>query len=336
MSYDLFVDSFDTATTINTSRWVLDGTTSNAAISAGNGRHSSASLRLGGASGTQVGIRNTAVPSSSNAVVGFSFKVANIFLINVSGDLLQWVSGVNTLVSVVVDYLGYIKVTLGGTTYSSVSTLISGVTYHIQIGVVIGTSGSLEVRVNGSSSGWLNLTGVNTKPGTDTGITAFRISHSAAGSGTPVDIDDFWLTYGTEQVWLGDVRIDALALTANATPQQWTPDTGTAYTRLNADAGYIESATVGDESLFELADFSGTTTDIKAVVVNASAKKTDAGSRSFAIEVNSGGTLSVGANKSLADTTAEYRQVWLTDPATSAAWTPTALNALQVGVKDVA
>jgi hypothetical protein len=329
MAYELFADSFDTSASILASRW----SSSNAAIVSGEGRHGSSALRLQNQLSTSAIASTIDLAPFTHAVCGFSLKLPASIATPI---VFQFRNASTVLVAVSVATTGRLSVTLGGTTYESTSVLTFSATHHIQIGVVIGDSGSLQVKVNDSSAGWLDLSGVDTKPSTTANCTNFSFFFSYSYPTSNSYFDDFTLTYGDELVWLGDVRVDALALAGDATPQDWTPDSGNAWERLNADAGYIESDTVDDESRFNLADYTGTTTGIKAVVVNASAKKTDAGSRSFAIEVDSGGTVSVGSTRSLGDSTQEYREVYLTDPDTGAAWNDSGVDALIVGVKVVA
>jgi hypothetical protein len=331
MAYELFADSFDTQSTPSDARWTYSPTYT--VIEAAQGRHGSAALRLWPSSVNAAWAKTIELTPSTHFVLGFSLKLPGVLYeafsvgLNNASTGLAWLSITTT---------GRITCTLGGTTYQSAKTLAASSTNYLEIGIVVGDSGSLEVKVNGDSDGWLNLSGVDTKPGAISEGTNMQFYIAGSNPNAPYYVDDLTLTYGNELKWLGDVRVDALPLTANATPQDWTPDSGNAWERLNADAGYIESDTADDESRFDLADFTGVTSGIKAVIVNASAKKTDAGSRTFAIEVDSGGTVATGSTRSLGDSTQEYREVFLTDPDTGIAWTDSGIDALKVGVKVVA
>lgn len=336
MAYKLFCDSFDTWSTTATtnftnSRWTLLQASgvggNNLQTSSGNGRRGSASLRLTTASGGTVNA-TTAFTASTHVVIGFWHRSP----LSTGSTAILLLANTTTLITVTINAAGFITVTLGSTTYTSTKQL-PATSAFIELGVVIGDSGSLEVRVNGSSAGWLALTGADTKPGADTTVNRARLQVTGASSIT-VDFDDLYITYGDELRWLGDIRVDALALTADSTPQDWTPDTGNAWERLNnTSAGYITGTTLDDESLFDLADYTPATTAIHGVQVSAYARKTDAGSRSMAIEVKSDTTTDVGDTFGLGDTTTEYRQVWLTDPDTASAWTDGGLDALEIGVK---
>lgn len=333
MAYRLFCESFDTFSFSATNayaneRWnfARSGAGGTWATSSAAGRHASNGVRAAPTAGaTMTAI--TTISASTHVVIGFWHQSP----LSTGSSGILFLNTATTLITVTINAAGFITTTLGSTTYTSTKQLPATSAY-IEVGVVIGDSGSLEVRVNGSSTGWLALSGVDTKPGADTTVNRVRVQATGASAIT-VDFDDLYITYGDELKWLGDIRVDALALTANSTPQDWTPDTGNAWERLNATAGYITGTTLNDESLFALADYTPATTAIHGVQVSAYARKTDAGSRSMAIEVKSDTTTDLGDTIALGDTTTEYRQVWLTDPDTAAAWTDGGLDALEIGVK---
>lgn len=331
MAYELFCESFDTWTGSNTARWALSA---DVTVDSGTGRRSTNALKISSANAARTADSFT-FPASTHIVVGFAFRRTPATGSTIFQDIV-FRNSTNTLTSLRIDTDGILRITLGSTTYASTNAISNGAWYYVEIGVVIGNSGSFEVRVNGTSTGWINLSGVDTQPSTITSVNNVRLSvtGSNALSNGSAWIDDFRITYGDELKWLGDIRVDALVLTGNSTPQDWTPDTGNAWERLNnTSAGYITGMTLDDESLFTLADYTPATTAIHGVQVCAYARKTDAGSRSMAIEIKSDTTTDVGDTIALGDTTTEYRQVWLTDPDTAAAWTDGGLDALEIGVK---
>jgi len=329
MAYKLFIDSFDT--NVSAGRWIFyTGINNTLTIpSANNGRHGSASARITGTSGFFSGYRSQYVTPSTHVVIGAAVRRNNPGASAFLGLLSTAMGGADVRVS----SNGFLEYYLGsGAVVTTTFPVAHGAWYHVQIGVVIGASGSLEIRVNGSTV--VSVSGVNTRPGGSASTcNAAQLYMGAGGSSDSADFDDLYFAYGDELKWLGDIRVDALALSSNSTPQDWTPDTGNAWERLNATAGYITGTTLDDESLFALADYTPQTTAIHGVQVCAYARKTDSGSRSMAIEAKSGSTVAVGSTIALGDNTTEYRQVWLTDPNTAAAWTDGGLDALQIGVK---
>lgn len=331
MAYELLLESFDTD--VSAGRWVLHGGNNNPAITvpaSANGRHGSASARITGLFPNGfASYRSQYVTPSAHIVVGAAVRNNSSANMALLGLLSTTAGGAD----VRLDSDGFLKYYLGtGSVVSTGYAVAAGTWYHLQLGVVIGSSGSLEIRVNGETV--VSVSGVDTRPGgSATTCNAIQIYFFGSGQTVGVDYDDLYMAYGDELKWLGDIRVDALALTANATPQDWTPDTGNAWERLNADAGTITGTDVGDESLFEIADFTPATSAIHAVQLTAKARKTDVGSRFIALVVKSSATESVGPDLALSDSTMTYTSTFETDPDTGGAWTDAALDALQVGVK---
>jgi hypothetical protein len=92
----------------------------------------------------------------------------------------------------------------------------------------------------------------------------------------------------------------------------------------------VYDATNGHEDLYDLANLAVTPTII-AVQSRMFAKKSDSGSRNGQIRVKSGATEVGGTDTALPTSYAWLNCVDAVDPKTSAAWTASAVNALQVG-----
>ena len=101
----------------------------------------------------------------------------------------------------------------------------------------------------------------------------------------------------------------------------------------DADASYVYDSTSGHEDLYDLANLAVTPTSIVGVQSRMFAKKSDSGSRNGQIRVKSGGTEVGGTDTVLSTTYGWLNRVDAVDPNTSAAWTASAVNALQVGPK---
>lgn len=95
---------------------------------------------------------------------------------------------------------------------------------------------------------------------------------------------------------------------------------------------YVFSATAATRDLYTLGDLTVTPGSINTVDVLALAQNSDAGAGSIGLTVKSGATTNEGSAQALATTAQYYRQAYETDPATSAAWTASAVNALEAGV----
>ena len=331
MAYELFVDSFDTG--VSAERWSLfqgNITPSITIPSVGNGRHGSASGRISGMFPNGFGgFRSRYVTASTHLVVGAAVRR------NLSTNLalLGFLSTATGGPDVRLGSNGLLQYYRGsGPVVTTDFAVAHGAWYYLELGVVIGASGSLEIRVNKTPV--VSVSGIDTRPaGSATTCNAAQMYMAGGNPIGSVDFEDFYIAYGDELKWLGDIRVDELPLTGNATPQDWTPDSGSAWERLNTDAGYITGTDVGDASLFDIASFTPATINIHAVQLTGKARKTDTGSKSIALQVKSGSTIDVGPDLALSDTTLAYTSTFEQDPGTGAAWTDSALNALKVGVK---
>lgn len=218
----------------------------------------------------------------------------------------------------------------GGNAVTSANTQPANIWNHFQIGVHCADAGSYEVRVNGSSQGWFPSTNADTRNGGAGVIDNVLIYCTGGESGL---IDDFYIAYGDELAWLGDRRIDLLTLDANDTPQDWTPSSGNAWERLNAGDGYVASNIDEATSLFTLANLPYTPESIDGIAVRSLMDKSDAGARSAAALIKSGATEVESSELALSTDTLGVTKVFAKDPATNAAWTTNAVNALKAGVR---
>jgi len=101
----------------------------------------------------------------------------------------------------------------------------------------------------------------------------------------------------------------------------------------NGDTDYLYDSVVGDSDLYAMEDLPLTPAAVIGVVSKIYAKKSDAGTRNGQVLVNSAGTQVAGTDTPLPSTYTYLARVDAVDPATGAAWTPAAVNALQVGQK---
>ncbi len=97
---------------------------------------------------------------------------------------------------------------------------------------------------------------------------------------------------------------------------------------------YVYDSTVNDVDLYGIASISSTPASIIAVTTRAYMQKSDAGSRTAAVQLKSGST--TVASPTLTLTTSGWQWTWrtdLTDPDTSAAWTASGVNNVTIGPK---
>jgi len=100
---------------------------------------------------------------------------------------------------------------------------------------------------------------------------------------------------------------------------------------------YVYDSTAGHADLYTIATIASTPATTYAVTTRAYMQKSDAGSRTAAVQIKSGGT--TVASSTLTLTTSGFQWTWrtdTTDPATGSAWAAAAVDAALIGPKTVA
>lgn len=208
-----------------------------------------------------------------------------------------------------------------------------------------GSTGSVEVRKNGSSTPILNLTNIDTLPGSATSCVRLRLGGEHNGSNTvnarPVKYDHLviWDNQGSvNNDWLGELRVDHYFPTADGDSSGWTTSAGSTHWSLVdeavASAGdYVTTSTLNAQDLYQISNMAHTPTSIQAVVLAAQAKKSDAGTREIALSIKSDTTTVQSANIALGLSSVKYTRIIEKDPDGDVAWTKAAVDAMQIGVK---
>lgn len=227
---------------------------------------------------------------------------------------------------------GSIELLRGGTTTLATSTytIPYNAWVYLEIyGYVDNTAGRCEVRANGTTV--IDYTGDTYNLG-NVDITQIRIENH-------IQIDDLYVVDNTGAVnnsFLGDVRVETLYPSGDATPNDFTA-TGAGTTNadrvqsMDDDTTYLSSDTIGHQEQFTLDDLPSGVTPI-AVQQTTTARKDGVGARGLANRIVSGATTDTGADTGLSD--GQYTSIITThdvDPNTSAAWTKAGVDALEVG-----
>jgi hypothetical protein len=313
---------------------------SNSSISAGNGRRGGNALTLN----TQSVAEAFALPASPSTVFA-SIAVspnsrAGVFIgFNEAATVHVLIARLSD--GAVIAYRGSASIELG----RSAPGLIPDTGYtSIQTKVVIhDTTGSVEVRLNGSATPVLTLTNVDTRNAGSGVITSVVLNLSGAGGigSAGVYFDDLvaWDTTGSENNdWLGDLRVDSYLPTADGDTVTLTTSSGSDHYALvdevpASGTDYVQSGTPGNKDLYQLANMSHTPAAIHAVLVVGQLLKDDAGTREMALILKSSGTESDSSNIAPSTSSQRFVRVWNTDPNGSITWTKSAVDALQAGVK---
>lgn len=205
---------------------------------------------------------------------------------------------------------------------------------YVEVSATIADSGgTCEVRVNGTTV--INFTGDTRSGGTSTNIDAISQNQYDIGS----IWDDLYICDGTGSApyntFLGEIRIHSLSPTAAGSSTQWTPDTGSNYSRVNevpySAANYVQSGTTGHRDTYAVADLPASVGNVLAVQNNVVAKKTDVAGISIKPAIKSGAGVYYGGTSALTVGDTTVMDLRTIDPNTSTAWTAGGVNALEGG-----
>jgi len=233
--------------------------------------------------------------------------------------------------------LGTSTVALGANAWNHIEYKV---TFHSSAGVI-------QLWINGVQQ--FNLTGQNTRATANNSANQVFIGNFNGGNAANYDFDDV-IAYdaqpndanGFADITgpIGDCSLNWLLPTGAGSTTQWTPDSGSNYARVNeatpdGDTSYVQDATVGDIDTYATADLPAGTATVKSIAVCNYARKTDTGSRTIVAEIRSGGTNYAHTIPiPLAQTYAYGFSNWGMNPSGGGvAWTPTSVNALEVGQK---
>jgi len=279
---------------------------------------------------------------SGGFIVGFAFRTSAFGV----GDICRIQEGGTTHVALSLDASGHLLVISGASTLgTSTSTLSVNTWYYLEIkGTVHDTTGSFEVRVDGTLFGALSGTNVDTRQGA-TGIWDNVLIRQVTGN---MDFDDYYVcdTSGaTNNDFLGNCQIDTLLPQTDAVAAgsnaSFTPSTGTDHganvdeTNPNGDTDYNSSSTPGqiDSYNYQSMGLSGT---IRGVQVTPYLEKTDAGARTVSVMTRVAGTNYAHSATFTPATAYQYNyQIFETNPNSSAAWVVSDVNGAEFGLKIV-
>jgi hypothetical protein len=320
-------------------KWTTAETVGNLSLVAG--RIAGQAMRAGS---WDAGISKTLASNYASGVVGFGARISNYGTWTTTKiGLCSFYNGVYLQVGVGVNSSGQLVVSRGlnqsiwqTTLATSSQNLIKNAWHYIEVKISIAESGgTVIVKVDGVE--WINYTGDTCQSGEYFNI----IKTGGCFYNVNTDIDDFYfcdLTGTKNNDFLGDCRVCTLYPDADTADADFVPDTGPdGYARIDGaidDASYVESETVGHKSLFGYESLPATDIgDVAGVQIVTRAKKDDSGARSVSNVVASASSESVLTAYSLAEQFTHNADVLEDDPATGAAWTEGAVNAMLAGVE---
>lgn len=345
----LYIDGFD-AQDFTTKGWTITNNNGSVTASATTPYATGFSLLSSAVSGGY----NTAqaahsVKPSANLYVGFNYNTTGN-PDSTSGqhiDVVRFMtdSGATEQIRVERTSLGFLAVYRGGTLLGQTSASIPVNTWwFVEVGASISaTAGSVIVRIQGSQV--LSFSGNTQNGGTSTNIDALVFAGGGNYLGTATSpgqyYDDLYVCDGSGTInntFLGDIRVQTLLPNGPGSSTQFTP-TGSANNYMNVSEvpdnanTYNSSGTVGQRDTYAMSNLNAATGTVFGVQQVMRAFKSDAGTANIKSAQKSGATISYGAVNSLSVNDLTYFDMFETNPATGASYTPTDINSIEAGAE---
>lgn len=261
--------------------------------------------------------------------------------------LMQLVDAATAQCDLRVNNTGIVTVSRAGTILGTSGTALNVDAWnHLAVQFIVGdatgsslTWGAVTVYINDTVTPAINVTNVDTKVSANAYAQVVRVGQIGQGlSGNIttngyVTLDDCIIT---DTDYLGNKRVQTFNVTGAGTNAQFTPSTGANYQNVDEatldEADYNDSGTIGHIDSFTHAPIavSADTTDVALTVMAAS---NDGGGTIRPGFWIGGVWYDAGADFALSATDHAQQQGFLLNPATAAAWTPTAFNAAEIGYK---
>jgi hypothetical protein len=263
------------------------------------------------------------------------------------GMYLELFDGVTAQCSIVFRSDGAILLTSGGPAGTALATYtgafpVINTWYAFEFEVVINnTTGSFVVRKNGNNVADFTATSLDTQNSANAYANKLQTGMQAGVIAQAFD-DLFWRSDASSVAWLGDIRCYA-RMPASDASVTFSRSTGASNfscvdeAQQNALTDYVYDSNPGDADFYGVGSIVSTPATVIATTVRAYAQKSDAGTRTMAVQLKSGAT--TVTSPTLVLTTSGFQWAWrmdLVDPATGAAWTPAAVNNCTIGPRVVA
>ena len=228
---------------------------------------------------------------------------------------------------------------LGGDTGSVLGGLYSpalGVsTWHLVEGKITidNASGVAQLKLNGNAGLDIDFSG-DTQYQSTGQITTVTLGNWTMGS-SYYYVDDFVLD---DASWIGNTRIQGLVPTGAGNSAQWTPSTGSNYACVDEvppnDADYVTTNSNDQVDTYATGNLTGAIAEVKCVQVQARAVKEGTPTPTkLALVVRSGGADYASADQAVQTYFKSLSTIWETNPNTSAAWSTSEVDAMEIGIK---
>lgn len=199
--------------------------------------------------------------------------------------------------------------------------------------IVNDTTGLVETFVDGLSN--FSYSG-DTKPGTGTMITSIKLVNEYGSLGAAGDYyDDFVVGTGD---WPGDLRVEVIVPNGDSSVQ-WTRSAGATDASCldeipNSDTDYISTTGTGKRDILNLSNWNSVGKTPLALSLTVRMNRDTANADTIKYGLTSNGTEST-VNQALSVTPLYYTTLFNSDPDAAKAWTPAAIDALQLVLESV-
>lgn len=299
-------------------------------------------LKHSGTTVTQISLSMS--DSQATWIIGFAFNQGGVGGVP---KIFAIMDGTTVHCYLVLNAAGQILFYGGGAVLLATSSnvLLSDVWYYVEVKVTIADAGSYEVRVNGSSSGWIPPANGDTRTAANASANCFYFGGVSITAANSAIFDDIYFCDGTDGTstqgaanndFKGDIRVDCFSPNANGTYSNWTGsdgDTTNNYALVSdgSETTYV-TATAPKVDSYNFADL-GTGIVPLMTQLNMRGAKTDAGACVLKPYILSSGVVATGTTFNPGTTSILFHEVIDKDPNGGAAWTRTILNAAEFGIE---
>lgn len=340
----VFADSFDHYSSVQIGwKWdTVTGTMTSAIVST-VGRRSTQAFT---ASATGAKTLQKTVCNASCYVVGFAYNPEDHATIE--RGILQFRDGATVHLELAISNgILAIRRGAGGTLLSSYATTLDTGTFHyIEMKAEISNSisaGGVEVKINGASVMTL-AAGADSQNAGTAQINGILIGTTGNNGPNNWHFDDLYIidTLGNElSNYLGDVRVDALIISAEGTVASWSPSSAGA-TMLSMiasafpDSGttYMFASAASDTHRFTFSTLPSANGSIFGVQLNLAVAKSDTTSTMQVAGLFFSGSVSgIGSTTTIGNTSYTYVTMATSADASGASWSSNTVNKTQFGIK---
>ncbi len=300
--------------------WVLNSTNT---FGVSSGRTGGKSLNFFNSNRTMTKI----IDATDTLLIGFALRPVDSL---VAFTCVRVMEGSNVGINLRISNEGRFQIWMNNTQLAETTTTVAtlGNWSVVELLVVVGNSGSYELRINGVTE--LSAS-VDTQPASNAWADGIQFVSNVGGNGR--DIDDLYAR--DDSTFLGSWKIQTIFPDGDGAVD-CTPSTGSDNfgavddNPADGDSTYV-TGDAGDVDLYDHASLTNVS-QVYALQVNTVCRQTDATPRSVKIIAKSGSTTDASASKLVGSTDYVHRsEIWTDNPDTAAPWTASEIAAAQFG-----